>query len=293
VRQASGLLVQLGARAYDDSARLVMGIVNATPDSFYDQGRAYALTPALEQVAEMVADGADGIDVGGVKAGLGPDVPPVQEIARIEALVGCVRERHPDVAISVDTWRAEVARAVLPAGADLVNDAWGGHDPRLAEVAAEFGAGLVCTHTGGLAPRTYTRRVRYPDLLGDVTRFLDALAERAIAAGVAPDRIVLDPGHDFNKNTWHSLELTRRLDELVRLGRPVLVAPSNKDFVGETLGLPVDERIEGTMATIAVCAWLGARIFRVHEVRQARRTVDMVTSIVGERPPARVVRTLP
>jgi dihydropteroate synthase len=285
--------VQLGARAYDDSARLVMGIVNATPDSFYDRGRAYALTPALEQVAEMVADGADVIDVGGVKAGLGPDVPPVQEIARIEALVGCVRERHPDVAISVDTWRAEVARAVLPAGADLVNDAWGGHDPRLAEVAAEFGASLVCTHTGGLAPRTYTRRVRYPDLIGDVTRFLDALAERAIAVGVAPDRIVLDPGHDFNKNTWHSLELTRRLDELVRLGRPVLVAPSNKDFVGETLGLPVDERLEGTMATVAVCAWLGARIFRVHEVRQARRTVDMVTSIVGERPPARVVRTLP
>jgi dihydropteroate synthase len=285
--------VRLGARAYDDSARLVMGIVNATPDSFYDRGRAYALTPALEQVAEMVADGADVIDVGGVKAGLGPDVPPVQEIARIEALVGCVRERHPDVAISVDTWRAEVARAVLPAGADLVNDAWGGHDPRLAEVAAEFGASLVCTHTGGLAPRTYARRVRYPDLIGDVTRFLDALAERAIAVGVAPDRIVLDPGHDFNKNTWHSLELTRRLDELVRLGRPVLVAPSNKDFVGETLGLPVDERLEGTMATIAVCAWLGARIFRVHEVRQARRTVDMVTSIVGERPPARVVRTLP
>ena len=285
--------MRLGARTYDDSARLVMGIVNATPDSFYDRGRASTLQPALEQVAEMVADGADVIDVGGVKAGLGPDVTPTQEIARVEALVGCVRQKHPDVAISIDTWRSEVARAVLPAGADLVNDAWGGYDPRLAEVAAEFGAGLVCTHTGGLAPRTYTRRVRYADLLGEVTRFLDALAERAIAAGVAPDRIVLDPGHDFNKNTWHSLELTRRLGELVRLGRPVLVAPSNKDFVGETLGLPLDERLEGTMATIAVCAWQGARIFRVHEVRQARRTVDMVTSIIGDRPPARVERTLP
>jgi dihydropteroate synthase len=285
--------VRLGARAYDDSARLVMGIVNATPDSFYDRGRAYGLAPALERVAQMVADGADVIDVGGVKAGLGPEVTPTQEIARVEALVGCVRERHPDVAISIDTWRSEVARAVLPAGADLVNDAWGGHDPRLVEVAAEFGAGLVCTHTGGLAPRTYTRRVRYPDLIGDVIRFLDDLAERAIAAGVAPDRLVLDPGHDFNKNTWHSLELTRHLDELVRLGRPVMVAPSNKDFVGETLGLPVDERLEGTMATIAVCAWHGARIFRVHDVRQARRTVDMVTSIIGDRPPARVVRTLP
>ncbi|TWF76376.1 dihydropteroate synthase [Pseudonocardia hierapolitana] len=285
--------VRLGARTYDDSARLVMGIVNATPDSFYDRGRAYALAPALEQVAQMVADGADVIDVGGVKAGLGPEVTPVEEIARVEALVGCVREKHPDVAISVDTWRAEVARAVLPAGADLVNDAWGSHDPQLAEVAAEFGASLVCTHTGGLTPRTYTRRVRYPDLVGDVTRFLESLAERAIAAGVSPDRVVLDPGHDFNKNTWHSLELTRRLDELVRLGRPVLVAPSNKDFVGETLDLPVGERIEGTMATVAVCAWQGARIFRVHEVRQARRTVDMVTSIIGDRPPARVVRTLP
>ncbi len=129
--------------------------------------------------------------------------------------------------------------------------------------------------------------------MGDVAGFLVALADRAVAAGVAPDRILLDPGHDFNKNTWHSLELTRRLDELVRLGRPVLVAPSNKDFVGETLGLPKEERVEGTMAAIAICAWLGARVFRVHNVRQARRTVDMVASIIGDRPPARVVRTLP
>jgi dihydropteroate synthase len=104
---------------------------------------------------------------------------------------------------------------------------------------------------------------------------------------------VLDPGHDFNKNTWHSLELTRRLDELVRLGWPVLVAPSNKDFVGETLDLPKEERLEGTMAAVSVCAWQGARIFRVHNVRQARRTVDMVASIIGDRPPSRVVRTLP
>ena len=270
-----------------------MGIVNATPDSFYDGGRAYRLEPAMEQVAEMVGEGADVIDIGGVKAGLGEEVTPAEEIARIEPLVGYVRAAYPDVAISIDTWRAEVARAVLPAGADLVNDAWGGYDPALAEVAAEFGAGLVCTHTGGLTPRTYSRRVRYPDLLGDVATFLTALAERAVAAGVERDRIVLDPGHDFNKNTWHSLEITRRLDELVRLGQPVLVAPSNKDFVGETLGLPKEERLEGTMATIAVCAWHGARIFRVHNVRQARRTVDMVASIFGDRPPSRVMRTLP
>jgi dihydropteroate synthase len=285
--------VRLGSRAYDDSARLVMGIVNATPDSFYDAGRTFEPAAAMERVAEMVDEGADVIDIGGVKAGIGEEVTPAQEIARVEALVGRVRAAHPDIAISVDTWRAEVARAVLPAGADLVNDAWGGHDPALAEVAAEFGAGLVCTHTGGLVPRTYARRVRYPDLLGEVSAFLTTLAGRALAAGVDRDRIVLDPGHDFNKNTWHSLELTRRLDELVRLGWPVLVAPSNKDFVGETLDLPKEERLEGTMAAISICAWHGARIFRVHNVRQARRTVDMVASIIGDRPPSRVVRTLP
>jgi dihydropteroate synthase len=285
--------VRLGSRAYDDSARLVMGIVNATPDSFYDAGRTFEPAAALERVAQMVDEGADVIDIGGVKAGIGEEVTPAQEIARVEPLVGRVRAAHPDIAISVDTWRAEVARAVLPAGADLVNDAWGGHDPALAEVAAEFGAGLVCTHTGGLVPRTYARRVRYPDLLGEVSAFLTTLARRALAAGVDRDRIVLDPGHDFNKNTWHSLELTRRLDELVRLGWPVLVAPSNKDFVGETLDLPKEERLEGTMAAISICAWHGARIFRVHNVRQARRTVDMVASILGDRPPSRVVRTLP
>ncbi len=285
--------MRLGSRAYDDSARLVMGIVNATPDSFYDAGRTFEPAAAMERVAEMVDEGADVIDIGGVKAGIGEEVTPAQEIARVETLVGRVRAAHPDIAISVDTWRAEVARAVLPAGADLVNDAWGGHDPALAEVAAEFGAGLVCTHTGGLVPRTYARRVRYPDLLGEVSAFLTTLAGRALAAGVDRDRIVLDPGHDFNKNTWHSLELTRRLDELVRLGWPVLVAPSNKDFVGETLDLPKEERLEGTMAAISICAWHGARIFRVHNVRQARRTVDMVASIIGDRPPSRVVRTLP
>ncbi len=285
--------MRLGSRAYDDSARLVMGIVNATPDSFYDAGRTFEPAAAMERVAEMVDEGADVIDIGGVKAGIGEEVTPTQEIARVETLVGRVRAAHPDIAISVDTWRAEVARAVLPAGADLVNDAWGGHDPALAEVAAEFGAGLVCTHTGGLVPRTYARRVRYPDLLGEVSAFLTTLAGRALAAGVDRDRIVLDPGHDFNKNTWHSLELTRRLDELVRLGWPVLVAPSNKDFVGETLDLPKEERLEGTMAAISICAWHGARIFRVHNVRQARRTVDMVASIIGDRPPSRVVRTLP
>jgi dihydropteroate synthase len=283
--------MRLGSRVVDSSARLVMGIVNATPDSFYDTGRDYAFERALDHVGEMVGQGADIIDIGGVKAGLGEDVTPSQEIARVERLVAAVRAAHPDIVISVDTWRAEVARVALPAGADLINDAWGGYDPGLVDVVAEFDAAVVCTHTGGLAPRTYARRVRYPDLVGDVTSYLVGLAERARAAGVREDGIILDPGHDFNKNTWHSLELTRRLDELVGLGRPVLVATSNKDFIGETLGLPKFERLEGTLATLAICAWHGARIFRVHNVVEARRTVDMVASITGHRVPERVIRT--
>jgi dihydropteroate synthase len=283
--------MRLGSRVVDSSARLVMGIVNATPDSFYDAGRDYEFERALDHVEEMVGQGADIIDIGGVKAGLGEDVTPSQEIARVERLVAAVRSAHHDIVISVDTWRAEVARVALPAGADLINDAWGGYDPGLVDVVAEFDAAVVCTHTGGLTPRTYARRVRYPDLVGDVTSYLAGLAERARAAGVREDGIILDPGHDFNKNTWHSLELTRRLDELVGLGRPVLVATSNKDFIGETLGLPKYERLEGTLATLAICAWHGAQIFRVHNVMEARRTVDMVASITGHRAPERVTRT--
>ncbi len=284
--------MRLGARTFGGSARLVMGIVNATPDSFYDGGRAFEPGAAIARADELVAEGADIVDIGGVKAGIGPEVTPAEETARVEAIITGVRANHPDLVISVDTWRAEVARIALHAGADIINDAWGGFDPGLVGVAAELGASIVCTHTGGLTPRTYAPRVRYPDLLTDVSRFLLALAERARMAGVPGDRIILDPGHDFAKNTWHSLELTRRLDELVGLDFPVLVATSNKDFIGETLGLPKDDRLEGTLATLAVCAWHGAQIFRVHNVAQARRTVDMVASITGHRPPVRTTRAL-
>jgi len=284
--------MRLGSRIFPTPARLVMGIINATPDSFYDAGRAFELKSALAIVDDLVAEGADIIDIGGVKAGLGPEVTVDQEIRRIEKLVAGVRAAHPEVAISIDTWRSEVARVALTAGADLINDAWGGSDAQLVHVAAEFGASIVCTHTDGLAPRTYAPRVRYPDLLADVIEFLTALVNRARAAGVPDDQILIDPGHDFAKNTWHSLELTRRLDELVGLGWPVLVATSNKDFIGETLGVAKFDRLEGTLATLAVCAWHGAQVFRVHNVLQARRTVDMVASIIGHRPPSRTTRAL-
>ena len=179
-----------------------------------------------------------------------------------------------------------VRRISCAAGADLVNDAWEGFDPALVDVAAAFRAGYVCTHTGGQPPRTRPHRVAYGDVVADIVQRTVALAERATAAGVPRESILVDPGHDFGKNTRHSLEATRRLDELVATGWPVLVSLSNKDFVGETLDRPVESRLVGTLATTAVSAWLGVRVFRAHNVAQTRQTIDMVASIRGWRPPA-------
>ncbi|MGI8457878.1 MAG: dihydropteroate synthase [Propionibacteriaceae bacterium] len=287
-----GGVLRFRDKVVPDHRPLVMGIVNRTPDSFYDRGATFAVEAALDRVRQAVAEGADIVDIGGVKAGPGAEVGVAEEIRRTVGLVGAVRAQFPSLIISVDTWRAEVAREVLAAGADLVNDAWAGHDPDLAAVTATFDAALVCTHSGGLAPRTGPFRVEYVDVVADVRTHVTQLAERALAAGVAAESVIIDPAHDFGKNTWHSLTVTRRLDELVATGWPVLVSVSNKDFVGETLGLPVDQRQVGTQAATAVCAFLGARIHRVHDVAAARQTVDLVASVRGERPPVRAVRGL-
>jgi dihydropteroate synthase len=278
--------LRLGRHAFTEDRALVMAIVNRTPDSFYDKGATFAQDAALDAADRAVAEGADIIDIGGVKAGPGEHVDAAEEIRRTASLVASVRARH-DVVISVDTWRAEVARIVCAEGADLLNDAWGGHDPELASVAAERGVGLVCTHTGGASPRTRPHRVEYDDVMSDIVAWCAAEAERAVALGVRRDAILVDPGHDFGKSTRHSLEATRRLDELVATGWPVLVSLSRKDFVGETLNVaaPAD-RLTGTLATTAVAAWLGARVYRTHDVAATRQTLDMVASIAGTRPPA-------
>lgn len=278
--------LRLGRRTFEPQDQLVMAIVNRTPDSFYDGGRAFSDEDAHLRVEEAVREGADIIDVGGVKAGPGPDVSADEEMGRTAPFIAEVRNRHPDIVISIDTWRAEVADAALAAGADLVNDAWGGWDPEVAEVAASRGAGLVCTHAGSAPPRTRPFRVEYDDVVASIVSTTMALASRAVSLGVPRESIVIDPGHDFGKNTFHSLEATRRLDELVATDWPVLVSLSNKDFVGETLGLPVSERLVGTLATTAVAAWLGARVFRAHNVAETRQTLDMVSSIAGQRRPA-------
>jgi dihydropteroate synthase len=285
-------VLRLGRHEFAPGKPVVMGIVNRTPDSFYRPGITWDEPAAMDRVHQVIAEGADIVDVGGVPAAPGAEVDVGEEIRRIAGFIAAVRGRYPDVLISADTFRHEVGREACAAGADLINDSWGGWDARLAEVAAEFGAGLVCSHTGGQQPRTRPFRVAYADVMADVLDQTLRLAGRAVQAGVDPERIVIDAAHDFGKNTWHSLEITRRLSEMTATGWAVLVSLSNKDFVGETLGVPVDERLTGTLAATAVCAWQGARIFRAHNVTQTRHVVDMVAAIRGDILPARVVRGL-
>ncbi|MDI6910922.1 dihydropteroate synthase [Nocardioides sp.] len=286
------MTLRLGRHEFPDTATLMMAIVNRTPDSFYDKGATWAEDKAFERVALVAAQGAEIVDIGGIKAAPGVEIGVAEERSRVVDFVARVRESFPDLVISVDTWRAEVGSAVCAAGADLINDAWGGADPELVDAAAEAGAAIVCTHTGGVTPRTRPYRMEYDDVVAAAIADTVAYAERAIAAGVDPASVVVDPAHDFGKNTFHSLEVTRRLGELVATGYPVLVSLSNKDFVGESLDLPVGERLTGTLAATAVCALAGARIYRVHEVVETRHTVDMVDTIAGRRPPKRAIRGL-
>jgi len=286
------MTLRLGRHAFADDATIMMAIVNRTPDSFYDQGATWAEDKASARVDLVVEQGAEMVDIGGIKAAPGVEIGETEERSRVVDFVARVREEHPGLVISVDTWRASVGDAACRAGADVLNDAWGGADPELVDVAAAHGAAIICTHTGGATPRTRPYRVEYDDVVRSAIDDTVAYAERALAAGVARESIVIDPAHDFGKNTFHSLELTRRLDEMVATGWPVLVSLSNKDFVGETLDRPVGERLIGTLAATTVCAMAGARIYRVHEVVETRQTVDMAWTIAGRRLPARAIRGL-
>lgn len=280
-----------GRRIVRDRA-LVMAIINRTPDSFYDKGATFAPDAALDAVRRAIDDGADIIDIGGVRAGPGVDVDATEEARRTVPFVEVVRDEFPDAVLSIDTWRADVAAACLTAGSDIVNDTWAGHDRDILAATAGAGAGYVCSHTGGAEPRTRPHRVTYDDVVADVVAGTTALADAAVAAGVPRDGVLIDPTHDFGKNTWHGLELLRRSSELVATGWPVLMALSRKDFVGETLDLPPEDRLEGTLAATALAASAGCAVFRAHDVVATRRVLEMVASIAGERPPARPERGL-
>lgn len=295
----------LRGRAVGAQSGAVMAIINRTSDSFYAAARHDDDSRALEAVALAESEGAEIIDIGGVRAGTGPEVSVAQEIGRVVPFIADVRAAFPDLLVSVDTWRSEVAREAARAGVDLINDTWAGHDPQVVEVAAEFGLGIVCSHTGGSAPRTDPVRATFPlpadaapgtdpadGVVLDVVATLEAGAARALASGVARESILVDPTHDFGKTTAHSLRLVQRTSQLTKLGFPLLMALSRKDFVGETLGLAAEERLEGTLAATAVAAWQGARVFRAHDVRSTRRVLDMVAAIRGEFEPLAPVRGL-
>lgn len=258
---------------------ILLGIVNLTPDSFSDGGRYASVDAAVEGALALEAEGADVIDVGGESTRPGSDpVPAEEERRRVIPFVEWAAPRLR-VPVSVDTTKLEVARAALDAGAEIVNDISGlRFEPRLGELAAERGAGLILMHLRGV-PRTMQQEIHYEDLIGEVTAELAASLERARAAGCRDDQLAVDPGIGFGKTAEHNLLLLNRLDALQTLGRPVLVGPSRKSFIGKALDLPVEDRLEGTLTACVIALLRGARLFRVHDVRSVRRALDLAESI--------------
>jgi dihydropteroate synthase len=269
----------LGDRSYDLASRsLVMGILNRTTDSFYDKGAHYDFDAFLRRADQIVAEGADLLDVGGVKAGPGPEVTEAEELDRVVPAIEALRARF-DVPITVDTWRASVARAAYASGALLGNDISGFADPDYLPAAAEAGAAVVATHIR-LAPRVPDPEPAYDDVVGTVTGFLAERAERARSAGIPAERIVLDAGLDLGKTWQQSVELLGASDRLSGLGYPLLLSASNKTFLGRLLDLEVDRRREASMAATAVGVSLGCRIVRAHDVKGTRRVCDAVAAVL-------------
>jgi dihydropteroate synthase len=276
---------RIGRREFDFRRQVaIMAIVNRTPNSFHDQGRTFALERAVEAARRAVDAGADWVDIGGFAfSAAQAEIGAEEEIDRVAPVIAEVR-RVTDAVISVDTHRAAVAEAALAAGADVINDTNGLREPGLAEVAARTGATVVVTHSLG-GPGRRVMRPDYADIVPDVAAYLRERVRAALAAGIAPDRIIIDPGHDLNKNTYHSLELMRRLEEITSIGYPTLVALSNKDFIGETLDRPQGERTEGTIAANVMAILRGARIVRVHDVPATVAAVRMTEAMLGWRAP--------
>jgi dihydropteroate synthase len=273
------VLLSLGERDFDVTTRvLVMGIVNRTPDSFFDKGRYFDMDASLRRAEELVAEGADIVDVGGVKAGPGPEVDQEEELERVIPAVEALHARI-DVPLSVDTWRAEVARQAYEAGAVVGNDISGFGDPDYLGVSAAAGATVVATHIR-LAPRVPDPEPHYHDVVETVCAFLLDRARRATEAGIPGTRIVLDAGLDLGKTPQQSLTLLRSSDRLAALGYPLLLSASNKTFLGRLLDLELAERNDASLAAAALGIGRGCRIVRAHDVRGTRRVCDVVSAIL-------------
>ena len=275
--------LQLGDRTHDLEHRaLVMGVLNRTTDSFFDKGAHFTLDALLRRAEQLVSEGADLLDVGGVKAGPGPEVDEAEELGRVVPAVAALAARF-DVPISCDTWRASVAAAAYEAGAVVGNDISGFADPAYLEVAAAAGATVVATHIR-LGPRIADPSPVYGDVVAEVAAYLLDRAGRAKAAGIPPERIVLDAGLDLGKTWQQSVTLLRASSTLAALGHPLLLSASNKTFLGQLLGLPLQDRRAASHAAHAIGVIGGCRILRAHDVRGARRTADVLAAILERRP---------
>ena len=272
------MLLELGERRYDLAERpLVMGVLNRTPDSFFDAGEYWGFDDFLTRAEQLWRDGADILDVGGVKAGPGSEVTASEELERVVPAIEALAARF-DVALSVDTWRASVAEAAYAAGAVLGNDISGFADPDFLPVAAEAGAAVVACHVR-LAPRYADPDPIYEDLLGEVRSYLAERASWADFAGLGPTRVLLDAGLDLGKTPAMSAALLRRSDHLAALGCPILLSASNKGFLGWLCGTEVGERRAGSIAAHALGSFAGCGVIRAHDVRGTRRVVEVATEL--------------
>ncbi|CAN5115729.1 dihydropteroate synthase [soil metagenome] len=275
----------IGSRTFDfDRQVAVMAIINRTPDSFFDKGATFALDRAVDAALAAAAAGADWVDIGGVPFGRGDPVSLAEEIDRVVPVIAAIHARS-DVVISVDTTNAEVARRSIEAGASVINDTSGFSDADMAQVVSESSATLVITHSNGV-PRSEPQSPQYDDVIAEVVDYLRARVEQAEAAGIPRDRLVIDPGHDLNKNTLHTLEITRRLQEVAAIGLPPLAAVSNKDFLGEAIDREQGQRQSGSIAAAVICIMNGARIVRMHDVPAAVDAVRLTEAVLGFRQPA-------
>jgi len=274
--------LKLGDRTFDIADRaLVMGILNRTPDSFYDKGATYALDDLVRRAERLVEEGADLLDVGGVKAGPGPAVDEPEELDRVIPALEALKARF-DTPLSVDTWRASVAKQAYAVGAVVGNDISGFADPDYLREAAAAGATVVATHIR-LGPRIPDPEPVYDDVVEAVRGYLAERATWATEAGLSPDRIVLDAGLDLGKTAQRSLALLRASDRLADLGYPLLLSASNKTFLGVVLGLEIGERREASLAATALGVTLGCRIVRVHDVAAHRQVCAVLEAIESAR----------
>lgn len=276
------MFVRFGDARYDVTRRaLVMAILNRTPDSFFDAGRYWDFDSFLREAEQLVTDGADILDVGGVKAGPGPEVTPQQEIERVVPAVEALRVRF-DLPISVDTFRAAVLEESLKAGAVAGNDISGFADPGYLKIAADYGASVVATHVR-LGPRIADPQPRYANLRAEVLEFLQERAQAALSAGIDSEKIMIDAGLDLGKTAAMSAELMRHTDDLVETGFVVLLSASNKGFLGELTGTLVNERTYASLGAHALGITLGARVLRVHNVAGTRRVADTMSAMFENR----------